>query len=775
MRTIKSSFFNVSRDAIRGEKHASPKERELSPADSNEIAFGPFVLQLDPPRLHRDGQPVNVPTKVLATMVALVARHGVAVSKEELLAIVWPDTIVEEANLSQNIYTIRKLLAHDFPGEQPIETIARFGYRFRLPVLVPGSEFEKTMPASAVAPEQCLPDERERSQRLASPEDAACDPARAPKRRSLLRWTFCLAALVVIFAGILGWRRHTGAHQEEPAAELARFTSNSDEDRVTAVAFSPDGELVAYADADGVVLRGTHDAAIYSLEAPPLRNIDRLAWFPDRLHLAMSGIAISGRPQVWKISVLQERPVLLRQDARSGTPSHDGRLVAFANADASELWVVGSSGQDARRVFSGGPTQRFPLLLWSSNDSGLLVERHSAPMAAGSGPPPTHPTRGFSAAYEQIEVATGKITALQTEFPMGDACLTSNSELLYTLAGPEDGIEATELWRVRVDPGNGALASSPEMIYHSRDALHLFNLSCDAAGRRVAVIQKQGPVAVYTASISPGDGQLSAVKRLSLDAEVAYPHGWTSDGRSVLYEAMRNNQMQIYSQALDRHDPQPIVPMAGDEFSPRLTPDHRWILFFNKIAPGAKALLYRVSTQGGIASPAPSSEEVQQFRCPMRAGTCIALRLNSQQQSVFSVLDPQTGLGRQFFTAPSNWGALLDWDVSPDGNTLVLLDAAPSGVPLHTVLLASGTVSGIPYAPDSRPLAVNWAADGHAILVANATAVGSDLFTITLQGTATLFRNASVGSWAVESPDGTHIAFVDRNLDSNVWLLDLAK
>jgi DNA-binding winged helix-turn-helix (wHTH) protein len=73
---------------------------------------------------------------VLATLLVLVEAEGKVVSKTELLDRVWPDTYVEENNLTQNISALRKLLAADFPDERPIATLARIGYRFQLPVRV---------------------------------------------------------------------------------------------------------------------------------------------------------------------------------------------------------------------------------------------------------------------------------------------------------------------------------------------------------------------------------------------------------------------------------------------------------------------------------------------------------------------------------------------------------------------------------------------------------------------------------------------------------------
>jgi len=101
------------------------------PLESGSIyEFGLFRLEPAERRLHRDGRPVLLPPKAFDTLCVLVERGGHAVSKSDLMAKVWPDTIVEEATLAQNIFAVRKALG----GNQCIETVPKFGYRLVMPV-----------------------------------------------------------------------------------------------------------------------------------------------------------------------------------------------------------------------------------------------------------------------------------------------------------------------------------------------------------------------------------------------------------------------------------------------------------------------------------------------------------------------------------------------------------------------------------------------------------------------------------------------------------------
>jgi eukaryotic-like serine/threonine-protein kinase len=96
--------------------------------------FGPFRMDPDKQVLLRDGQLIAVTPKTFETLLVLVRRGREVVSKEELLKEIWPDSFVEEANLSQHIFKLRKALGDTLEGERYIVTLPGRGYRFVLPV-----------------------------------------------------------------------------------------------------------------------------------------------------------------------------------------------------------------------------------------------------------------------------------------------------------------------------------------------------------------------------------------------------------------------------------------------------------------------------------------------------------------------------------------------------------------------------------------------------------------------------------------------------------------
>jgi DNA-binding winged helix-turn-helix (wHTH) protein/TolB-like protein/Tfp pilus assembly protein PilF len=92
--------------------------------------FGRFRLKPAERVLLREGEPVPLTPKVFDILVTLVEHGGQVVAKDDLMKRVWPNTFVEEGNLTQNISLLRKALGESPGGVQFIETVPRRGYRF---------------------------------------------------------------------------------------------------------------------------------------------------------------------------------------------------------------------------------------------------------------------------------------------------------------------------------------------------------------------------------------------------------------------------------------------------------------------------------------------------------------------------------------------------------------------------------------------------------------------------------------------------------------------
>src|SRR5437588_3248782 len=92
--------------------------------------FGPFCLNAEERVLLREGRMVPLPAKAVRTLLVLLRNKGHVVEKDVLMEEVWPNEFVEEGNLAQNIFMLRKALGESVGGAKYIETVPRRGYRF---------------------------------------------------------------------------------------------------------------------------------------------------------------------------------------------------------------------------------------------------------------------------------------------------------------------------------------------------------------------------------------------------------------------------------------------------------------------------------------------------------------------------------------------------------------------------------------------------------------------------------------------------------------------
>ncbi|WP_433965886.1 winged helix-turn-helix domain-containing tetratricopeptide repeat protein [Tunturiibacter gelidiferens] len=84
--------------------------------------------------LESEGNPISLTPKAFEVLLVLVQNGSRLTTKEELMRKVWPDSFVEEANLTVNISALRRHLGETPSGQQYIETVPKKGYRFAVPV-----------------------------------------------------------------------------------------------------------------------------------------------------------------------------------------------------------------------------------------------------------------------------------------------------------------------------------------------------------------------------------------------------------------------------------------------------------------------------------------------------------------------------------------------------------------------------------------------------------------------------------------------------------------
>jgi DNA-binding winged helix-turn-helix (wHTH) protein len=192
-------------------------DRSLAPVA---YRFNGFVLEPAQQRLtDANERAVSLTPKAFDTLLCLVERSGELVTKQELLARVWANVVVEEAILARNVADLRRALGDDSSTPRYIETLPKRGYRFIADVITTTIDSMRSTgranggPIATVDTLQLVaasPAQRARETVVEAPEFGR-------QRTSALRnlgWTIAAVMAAVIAAGIIAWliwRRTTAA------------------------------------------------------------------------------------------------------------------------------------------------------------------------------------------------------------------------------------------------------------------------------------------------------------------------------------------------------------------------------------------------------------------------------------------------------------------------------------------------------------------------------------------------------------------------------------
>lgn len=227
--------------------------------------FGPFTLDPVAKVLFRDGEPVQLTRKAVETLLVLVENAGRVLTKEEIMRAVWPDRVVDEANLAQNIAVIRKALAAEKGSPASIETFPGRGYRLEGPVDRAGETVAE--PAPPVAP----------------PVAPAPPAARRPA------WILPGIAILVIGAALLAWKFGSSDVAPDVPFRVVPVTRLPGKEYQPALA--PGGKQIAFLSAED----GTAPPSVWvqDVDGSNARQVSKAgghhsspAWSPDGTSLA---------------------------------------------------------------------------------------------------------------------------------------------------------------------------------------------------------------------------------------------------------------------------------------------------------------------------------------------------------------------------------------------------------------------------------------------------------------------------------------------------------
>jgi len=701
------------------------------------ISFGTFEADLRTGELRRDGRKIRLQEQPFQILAMLLEHAGEIVTREELRSRLWPaDTFVDfDHGLNAAVKRLRDALADSAENPRFVETLARRGYRFLVPI-----------------------------------NGAARESTRIP--HSGLYWRIGPAAAILLLLGIaVGW--HAG-HRSVAAVRLVerRLTSNPENDPVISAAISPDGNHLVFADRTGTFLRQLGTGETHPIGTPGNWKTYCVGWFPDGSHvLATRTASPSDPPSLWSVSVFGGTPRRLIDAAERGAVSPDGSQIVFVRGDYShqEIWQAQSNGEQARKIV-GEPGENIDALAWSPDGRRIafVVSR-------------------FQIGWDDAEVSlyirdlgTQDLSRVLSSSRLRSALAwTPDGRLIYSLSElPPNSQNDTNLWAIRVDPRGVHTSGSPTRLTNGSDAKIRASISAD--GKRLIFLRGTDSPGVYICKVEAGDSRLSPLQRLSLDERRNYPYTWTPDGKSVIFTSDRDGVFHLFKQAIDQ--PAPDLLVGGDQsvMLARLSVDSSAILYALNADPQdveRRVRLMRLPLSGGTPQLVLQDPGINNFQCARSPSTVCVLSEFSDNRLDFFSFNSATGEKKLLTRIEGPEWYLQNWTLSPDGSTLAMSKKhrVPGPASIRFFPVAGGNDRTLRLKTWSGISSLDWAADGRSIWASVSSPTGTQtLLNVDLHGRVkpVLQESEKDLGWAIPSPDGRHLAIWEASDSSNAWLLE---
>jgi Tol biopolymer transport system component len=610
----------------------------------------------------------------------------------------------------------------------------------------------------------------------------ATQPPDMGQRRRWRRKSTILLVASTLAAAMIGILilRHRFSLGMKPT--FRQITTTANENRVTAAALSGDGHQLLFADAQGTIhLHDMDSGYTHTLCAIPDGHLSRIGWFSDGSRVLLSGfIKTTQQFGVWALVLADRKLDILRLGATQAVASPNGNQIAFLQATGSEIWTMKSDGSSSRRVVTDASANAFQTVVWSPDSRRLSYMRsHIVPRRDARGSL-SMDTPDIESVYETADAFSGKIltaqpaNGLSLPFPLNDGRVffARNDHSSYDLV------------EVKTDPSTGRFRGEPRSIalVSKDDVPEVLNVTPNG-GRVVVVLHKTLQPDVYVGEIEPRTMGLTHVERLTFNTTKDFPHAWTPDSQSVLFESDRTGDWQIFKQTMGSADAEPVAFGSKWAVMPHVSPDGQWILYLQNPRyvqasdlPTSKRVwsLMRVPIGGGQPQQVLGQNEVEEYECAAPQGKRCVLRSLENGQFVFYELDPIRGKGRELTRVKARHNIFGDWGLSPDGSFVAIPDHDAPRCVFRIVDLDNPDKHETELVVDALPAltAVSWAAGRPGWFISMPLAAGVELRYVDEKGHSSRVWESAVPTWPIASPDGQRLAFVDGSADSNVWMLD---
>ena len=564
--------------------------------------FGPFCLDADERLLLRSGTALPLTPKLFETLLLLVENSGHLLLKDEMMKKLWPDSFVEEVNLSQNISRLRKML-EETQSQRFIATVAGQGYRFVADV--------RRVAADGKAPDALVTENHPRESVVFEENEKGYDagklvaPALPPGRRfpraywlsppavvavAILVWLALppkpprlLASTQITNDGRLKWQKYQGYEspplltdgsriylvEDKPGAgqTLAQIPVSRGETITAPVPFRrfritdidrKHSELLLLNFQDAVGLEGplwTYSAVNGGYRRVGDLRVSEATWAADGRILFTRGEGL------WSANSdgsAEQLLVKLPGFPHAPRASPDGRVIRFTLAEAqthaTSLWEVSRDGKNPYPLLPG----------WN----------HSPRECCGNWTPD-----GKYYVYQSYRDGRWGIWALRKQ----GGFLWGQLRPFQLTTGPIDyvapmiSLDGKQLFAVGIQSRN-------ELLRFDREKKQFVPFLPELSATSVA-FSKDGEWVAYTSDV---DGQLWRAKadgshrqQLTFPPSIVAMPSWSPDGKRIAFVAGLRGTMtwKIYAVSAEGGPATDLLPESLCEFDPTWSPDGKKLAF----------------------------------------------------------------------------------------------------------------------------------------------------------------------------------------------------
>jgi Tol biopolymer transport system component/DNA-binding winged helix-turn-helix (wHTH) protein len=646
--------------------------------------FGPFRLDPTEQQLLRDGRLIPLTPKVLALLQVLVENAGHLVGRDELIRTVWPDTFVEEGNLSRCISVLRKALAGGAESDGYIETVPKSGYRFIADV------------TSSYVAEARLD--------LNRSVPASTAPASQPPTRDLLRGlrgqvrTALIACIGIAALSALAYTTWLLA-AARPAPLGQSVVPNHWQVTFTGTdaspAISPDGKFIAYVSDDPprrhVTVRevgGGQPVIIATSTAAGM-----LRWSPDGSQVMFflrgpdrNGVYVAPRAG----GTLQQ----IAPGPYRSCWSPDGRTIATVQPFVGRVRLLNQQTGASQILSLQGQHQWFWDIDWSPDSNRLLTVSQNRQGA-------------FQMVTIQVD-GRNQRTVVEDSREIPSARWSPRGNAIYYSRRVD---QTTSIFKIRLSSTGDALAASASALLTGLESDGFFEISAD--GQRLTYAREPYFSNLWLVDISRGatDGLMETRQLTHGTSQVERP-SVSPDGKSVLFTVGRESASNLYVLPITGGVPRQLTHLDAFTTGGVWSPDGSQVAFASD-AGGARRI-WIAKTNSPIVRPVSTGNVSDSFDLAWGIGS----RLYYQQMlnRDYYVLNPDSGGGEpMLWQGERQMGWVFSPIVSPDGEKVAVFWNRPNGRGIWVMDLATGRKTMLLGSEKADAVPLGWSPDGQRL------------------------------------------------------------